>query len=607
MHVERRHAPLRAGDGARRRRAWTSRQGEFVTLLGPRAAARRRCCASSPGFVRPTEGRVAARRPDVTRVPPHKRPVNMVFQRADAVPAPRRRRQRRLRAAHRAGVERPRRRARGRGAAAGAPGRLRRAARARALRRPDAAGRAGARARQPPAGAAAGRAALGARPQDPAGDGGRAAARAPRDGRDVRLRHARPARGARALRPHRRLRRRPGRAGRARRRRSTTRPPRRSRRASSATRTCCRSRYARRAASGCGRSGRRADAGRAAAGGAGNGPAWLVVRPEACACAGGAAASGGIVPRRRPSAAPAYAYGSTCRASRRRSRPRSPGEGAPCCCRSAARSACTGIQSACVLLDAGGETYDGRHSDAERKRGGDRRVARHRPGRRAPAVRGGRDGGGPRPARRRRDRRALRGAASTTSRATSASRADVGAPSPPPTSCSAGPPDVLVCVAGIAPEVAFMDTTPEVLRPGVRGQRARRLPVRPGGGAADARGGRRAHRQHRLDGERAGLVAAAVVRRVEGRGRAADEEHGDGARAARASRSTPSARARSRRRSRSTSWRTAAWAERNRRTPLGRSGTPDDIAVGGALPGARRAVDDGAGACTSTAASWPPG
>ena len=129
-----------------------------------------------------------------------------------------------------------------RGARAGPAGGLRAAPRARALRRADAAGRAGAGARQPAAGPAARRAALGARPEDPARDGGRAAAHPPRDRRDLRLRHARPARGARAVGPGRRLRRGPDRPGRHAGRRSTAARPRRSPPASSATRTCSRSR-----------------------------------------------------------------------------------------------------------------------------------------------------------------------------------------------------------------------------------------------------------------------------------------------------------------------------------------------------------------------------
>ena len=71
---------------------------------------------------------------------------------------------------------------------------------------------------------------------------GGAAPRSPRDRRDLRLRDARPARGARTLRPGRRVRRGPRSSRSARRTTSTARRRRRSRHASSATRTSFRSR-----------------------------------------------------------------------------------------------------------------------------------------------------------------------------------------------------------------------------------------------------------------------------------------------------------------------------------------------------------------------------
>lgn len=60
--------------------------GEFVTLLGPSGCGKTTLLRIVAGFVRPTEGRVLLRGDDVTRVPPHKRPVNMVFQRPTLFP-----------------------------------------------------------------------------------------------------------------------------------------------------------------------------------------------------------------------------------------------------------------------------------------------------------------------------------------------------------------------------------------------------------------------------------------------------------------------------------------------------------------------------------------
>jgi ABC-type Fe3+/spermidine/putrescine transport system ATPase subunit len=60
--------------------------GELVTLLGPSGCGKTTLLRVIAGFVRPTEGRVLLRGRDVTRVPPHRRPVNMVFQRATLFP-----------------------------------------------------------------------------------------------------------------------------------------------------------------------------------------------------------------------------------------------------------------------------------------------------------------------------------------------------------------------------------------------------------------------------------------------------------------------------------------------------------------------------------------
>jgi len=60
--------------------------GELVTLLGPSGCGKTTLLRIIAGFVRPTEGRVVVQGRDVTRVPPHKRPVNMVFQRSTLFP-----------------------------------------------------------------------------------------------------------------------------------------------------------------------------------------------------------------------------------------------------------------------------------------------------------------------------------------------------------------------------------------------------------------------------------------------------------------------------------------------------------------------------------------
>jgi ABC-type Fe3+/spermidine/putrescine transport system ATPase subunit len=60
--------------------------GELVTLLGPSGCGKTTLLRIIAGFERPTEGRVVLGGNDVTRVPAHKRPVNMVFQRSTLFP-----------------------------------------------------------------------------------------------------------------------------------------------------------------------------------------------------------------------------------------------------------------------------------------------------------------------------------------------------------------------------------------------------------------------------------------------------------------------------------------------------------------------------------------
>jgi ABC-type Fe3+/spermidine/putrescine transport system ATPase subunit len=62
------------------------RQGEFVTLLGPSGCGKTTLLRIVAGFERPTAGRVLLADADITRVAPHRRPLNMVFQRPTLFP-----------------------------------------------------------------------------------------------------------------------------------------------------------------------------------------------------------------------------------------------------------------------------------------------------------------------------------------------------------------------------------------------------------------------------------------------------------------------------------------------------------------------------------------
>jgi ABC-type Fe3+/spermidine/putrescine transport system ATPase subunit len=64
----------------------TFRQGEFVTLLGPSGCGKTTLLRIVAGFERPTAGRVLLADADITRVAPHRRPLNMVFQRPTLFP-----------------------------------------------------------------------------------------------------------------------------------------------------------------------------------------------------------------------------------------------------------------------------------------------------------------------------------------------------------------------------------------------------------------------------------------------------------------------------------------------------------------------------------------
>ena len=56
------------------------RQGEFFSLLGPSGCGKTTTLRMIAGFERPDTGRIAIGAEDVTETPPHKRPVNTVFQ-----------------------------------------------------------------------------------------------------------------------------------------------------------------------------------------------------------------------------------------------------------------------------------------------------------------------------------------------------------------------------------------------------------------------------------------------------------------------------------------------------------------------------------------------
>ncbi len=64
----------------------TISDGEFVTLLGPSGCGKTTLLRIVAGFIRPSEGRLLLQGRDLRRIPPHRRPVNMVFQRAALFP-----------------------------------------------------------------------------------------------------------------------------------------------------------------------------------------------------------------------------------------------------------------------------------------------------------------------------------------------------------------------------------------------------------------------------------------------------------------------------------------------------------------------------------------
>jgi len=57
------------------------KKGEFVTFLGPSGCGKTTTLRMIAGFETPTSGKILLNGSDITRIPPHKRPINTVFQR----------------------------------------------------------------------------------------------------------------------------------------------------------------------------------------------------------------------------------------------------------------------------------------------------------------------------------------------------------------------------------------------------------------------------------------------------------------------------------------------------------------------------------------------
>ena len=180
-----------------------SAAGEFFSMLGPSGCGKTTTLRMIAGFESPTEGAIRLEGVDVSRVPPHKRNVNTVFQHYALFPhmtvwdnvayGPRSQKK------DKAKVKQERRRdARG-----GPPHRLRPAQARPALRRPATARRAGPGAGQLPQRPAARRAARRPRPQIAPRHAVRTQAHPARGRHHVRLRDPRPGRSADDERPDR--------------------------------------------------------------------------------------------------------------------------------------------------------------------------------------------------------------------------------------------------------------------------------------------------------------------------------------------------------------------------------------------------------------------
>ena len=57
------------------------RKGEFITFLGPSGCGKTTTLRMIAGFDKPTSGQILLNGKDISDLPPHKRPINTVFQR----------------------------------------------------------------------------------------------------------------------------------------------------------------------------------------------------------------------------------------------------------------------------------------------------------------------------------------------------------------------------------------------------------------------------------------------------------------------------------------------------------------------------------------------
>jgi spermidine/putrescine transport system ATP-binding protein len=75
-HITKRFGPVTAVDNV----SLTIQEGEFFALLGPSGCGKTTLLRMLAGFEMPTGGQILIDGRDITRAPPNKRPVNMVFQ-----------------------------------------------------------------------------------------------------------------------------------------------------------------------------------------------------------------------------------------------------------------------------------------------------------------------------------------------------------------------------------------------------------------------------------------------------------------------------------------------------------------------------------------------
>jgi spermidine/putrescine transport system ATP-binding protein len=75
-NITKRFGPVTAVDDV----SLTISEGEFFALLGPSGCGKTTLLRMLAGFETPTSGQILIDGQDVTRVPPNRRPVNMVFQ-----------------------------------------------------------------------------------------------------------------------------------------------------------------------------------------------------------------------------------------------------------------------------------------------------------------------------------------------------------------------------------------------------------------------------------------------------------------------------------------------------------------------------------------------